>query len=120
MTRGAIIALLTGLASCQPAFARDPFPTAPAAIDVFPEIIPDHEHDNCLRYINWLQPPEGDVETIDSPWGPITFKFFRGDGKQPDTLEVWDVPEGVLPDKWSAQIDEYKHTLFCFTPYEGL
>lgn len=119
MTHGAIIALLIGLASCQPAHARDPFPTEQWS-EQWPELVPEINRPDCVRYINRLQPPEGDVESIDSPWGPITFKFTRGDGVAPDTVEVWDLPAGLLPDRWSIQLDEHEWDLFCFTPYEGL
>lgn len=123
MTRAAAILLLIGLASCQPAFAQSYswyedeevyFPPA------WPELTPSPDDPNCVRYTNYLQKPEGDLETIETPWGPVTFHFSRGDGKDPDGVEVIGVPDNILASPWAhVDVPENDHREFCFSPYLG-
>lgn len=114
------LGLLIGLALCQPVSARDPFPTQPAPKVWPPELMPDLQRPECVRYLNRFQPTTSNEVVVDTPWGLVTFRFTRGDGPAPDTLDVWDVPAGIVPDKWSTTLEENETDLFCFKPYEGL
>jgi len=84
-----------------------------------PEITQDPEDERCALYTNRFQTPSGDEEVWDSPVGPVTFKFFRGEAEAPDQVMVWDVPEGyvVLPN--TITLDEYEQDYFCLVEYTG-
>lgn len=93
--------------------------TSLGASPPFPEILQDPERENCAIYVNHFQAPAGDIEVWNSPAGPVTFKFIRGEAYLTDQVIVWDVPDGhtVLP--YTHTLEEHERDFFCIVEYLG-
>lgn len=87
--------------------------------DGAPEITPDPERENCVKYSNILQYSPYDTEVWNSPFGDVVFKFFRGNYKEPDQVMVWEMPEGVTVIPNTHYLEEGEHDYFCIVEYEG-
>ena len=110
-----LLALLTAPAHAQP---YQGIPTTDAARP-FPEITQDPNDPLCAIYVNHFQAPQGDEEVWDSPAGPVTFKFFRGEANIPDQVVAWDVPEGYAILPYTLTREEHETGQFCIVEYLG-
>jgi len=86
---------------------------------ILPEITQDPERSNCALYTNRFQQTIGDEEVWESPHGPVVFKFYRGDAREPDQVMVWDMPKGysVIPN--THYLEEEESDYFCIEPFLG-
>jgi hypothetical protein len=89
------------------------------AMPPFQEIYQDPDDPLCAIYVNHFQRPLSDEEVWDSPAGPVSFKFFRGEADIPDQVVAWDVPEGYAVLPYTLTREEHETGQFCIVEYVG-
>lgn len=90
-------------------------PMTPEDIYPLPEVLLDPENTRCIIYRNLLQPAHGtSMEYVDLPIGTVILKIFPQKGYAPDTLEVWDLPPGVIAEPMSLTLEEHQRDKICF------
>lgn len=102
-----IIGGLWGMDAPAQPFADETIPVIP------PEIMQSADRPECAVYLNRFQRAIGDIEVWLSPYGPVRFKFYRGDAREPDQVIVWEVPEGTVVYPYTHTLEEDEQDVFC-------